>query len=130
MVFKCICEHPSIFLVPIVPSGFNIPGVVYTVDNVTVTFEWDPPQEEGPAVVVDYYLLSVSPSPLSQPVTANVSGSLLSWDVTIEYNRLYSANITAVNCAGDSEIAVLPTVIEFGMSHFNAFVIRLLSLTV
>ena len=77
-------------------------------------------------MVVDYYLLSVFPTPLSQPTTANVSGTLLSWDVTVEYNRNYSANITAVNCAGDSETALLPTVVEFGMCHVSITAIRLL----
>ena len=105
------------YAVPSMLSGFNVTGVEYKVTNINVTFEWDLPQGGGPEVVIDYYLLSVFPRPLSQPITANISRSLLSWEVTVEYTVIYSANITAINCAGGSETAILPTVIEFSRFH-------------
>ena len=92
----------------------------YTVTNVTVTFQWEPPQGGGPQAVVDYYLLSVFPQPLSQPIIGNISGTLISWDVTMQYNTRYSANVTAVNCAGNSETAVLPMDIEFSELFFDS----------
>ena len=98
--------------VPLVPSGFNFTVLSYTLRSVVITFQWEPPQGGGPQTVVDYYLLSVSPRPLSQPITANVSGTLVFWNVTLEYNTSYSANITAVNCAGNSGTAVIEA-IEF-----------------
>ena len=114
--------------VPLIPSGFNISGVVHTVANTTVTFQWEPPQGEGPQAVVDYYLFSVFPQPLSQPVAANISNIFLSWNVTVEYNTSYFVNITAGNCAGDSETAVLPTIIEFSKS-LNCILITVVSLS-
>ena len=85
----------------------------YTVANVTITFQWEPPQGGGPQTVVDYYLLSVYPQPLSQPIIANISRTLNSWNVTMQYNTRYSADITAVNCAGSSEATDLPIDVEF-----------------
>ena len=85
---------------PKTPSGFDITRVNFTPVNNTITFEWDPPQGMGPEVIVDYYLIFISPAPLSHPILNNVSSS--PWDVTVNYNTLYSVNITAFNCAGQS----------------------------
>lgn len=69
--------------------------------NTAVTFEWDPPNGSGPEAVVDYYIISISPAPLSHP-ERNVVHSLL-WNVTLAHNTYYKINITAVNCAGPGE---------------------------
>ena len=87
-------------IVPQIPSGFNITRANFTPVNNTITFEWDPPQGMGPEVIVDYYLIFITPAPLSHPILNNVSSS--PWDVTVNYNTLYSVNITALNCAGKS----------------------------
>ncbi len=73
--------------------------------NTTLTFEWDPPQGSGSEVIVDYYIISISPRPLSHSIT-NVVPSF-PWNVTLAHNTVYSANITAVNCAGVSDTFVL-----------------------
>ena len=93
-------NHTIICTVPQIPSGFAITGENFTPMNSTITFEWDLPQGMGPEVIVDYYLVFISPSPLSHPILNNVSSS--PWDVTVNYNTRYSVNFTSFNCAGQS----------------------------
>lgn len=80
----------------------------------TVTFEWDSPQGSGPEATVDYYIISISPRPLSHPCTnvVQVIQSLL-WNVTVAHNTVYTVNISAVNCAGQSDSYTFPQ-IEYG----------------
>ena len=59
---------------------------------------------------MDYYLIVVTPRPLSHPVTNKVY--FTPWSVTLEYNIEHTAVITAVNCAGSSNPFIL-TNIEF-----------------
>ena len=89
------------FLVPITPSGFVIIRDSFTPENNTVTFKWDPPQGLGPELVVDNYRIIISPAPLSHTVVNLVESS--PWNVTLDYNVVYTANITAINCAGETE---------------------------
>lgn len=89
-------------IVPFTPSGFNVSGKVDGMLNVTVTFEWDPPQDKGPETI---YLISIYPRPLSHPINNTVYST--SWNATIAYNLDYTAIITAVNCAGESDPFVL-----------------------
>lgn len=93
------------------PSGFGVTEQYPTAMDKTVTFEWDPPQGTGPDVIVDFYWIFISPRSRSHPL-ANIAFSS-PWNVTLDYNIVYSANITAVNCAGESETFVLPDS-EFG----------------
>ena len=88
------------YSVPFPPINFNVTDELHRVSNITVTFEWDPPQESGPAVIVDTYEVSIIPRPLSHPISNEIDG--LSWNVTLEYNVEYTATITAENCAGVS----------------------------
>ena len=69
-----------------------------------LTFEWDLPQGSGPEAIVDNYIISILPSPLSSPGT-NVFFVPLNtaWNVTLNHNEQYSINLTALNCAGDSD---------------------------
>ncbi len=100
--------------VPLIPSGFNITGVDFTITNVTVTFEWDGPQGSGPQAIVDNYTVSVTPYPLF-PFGVNVlPNSPLALNVTLNYNDVYMATITAENCAGRSETFIYPFLIEYG----------------
>ena len=69
--------------------------------NTTLTFEWDLPQGLGPENIVDYYVIYILPEPLSHPIMNVVSDP--PWNVTLQHNVKYSTNITAVNCAGQSE---------------------------
>lgn len=80
----------------------------------TVTFEWDPPQGSGPEAVVDNYTISISPRPLSHPCTNVVHGvQSLVWSATLAHNTMYTLNITAVNCEGQSDPYNFPQ-IEYG----------------
>ena len=97
---------------PLMPTGLRIVQSYFTPENITVTFEWDPPQGSGPEVVVDYYRIAISPAPLSHPSINSVNSS--AWNVTLDYNTPYTANITAVNCAGESSSYSLEN-IEYGM---------------
>ena len=81
----------------------------------TVTFEWDEPQGSGPESVVDNYIITVYPRPLSLPsdviMLPNSSQAL---NVTLTYNTVYRATITAENCVGRSETLQYPNMIEYG----------------
>ena len=96
---------------PLMPTDLRISQNYFTPENITVIFEWDPPQGLGPEVVVDYYRITISPAPLSHPSINSVNSSV--WNVTLNYNTPYTANATAVNCAGESTSVALED-IEFG----------------
>ena len=110
MLIICI----TIDAVPQTPSGFTILDEHFTVDNITLTFQWDPPQGVGPEVIVDYYWISILPPPVIHPTLNNVTSS--PWNVTVDYNTLYFINITAVNCAGQS--GTYEFHFEYGMHAF------------
>ena len=63
---------------------------------------------------MDYYQITVTPRPLSHPVSNIVHST--PWNVTLDYNIKYTAVITAVNCAGESRPFIL-TNIEFSELH-------------
>ena len=98
----------SFFLVPLIPSGFNIIGQSFTVSNVTVMFAWDEPLGSGPEAVVDNYIVTVSPSPLFPSANNTLPNTPLSLNVTLDYNTTYVVSITAENCAGLSQAFTLP----------------------
>lgn len=79
--------------------------------DITVDFDWAHPQGSGPEAIVDYYIISISPNPLSHPGSNNVSSP--PWNVTVGYNVDHTVNITAVNCAGNSDTLVSSNV-RFG----------------
>ena len=87
----------------------------YTVTNVTVTFEWDPPAGSGPEAIVDNYIISILPMPASHPISNVVYFTTL--NVTLDYNTTYNASIAAFNCAGESRSVVLSD-IEYGMIFY------------
>ncbi len=79
--------------------------------NITVMFEWDSPGGSGPEAIVDNYTITVNPMPVFHPISNVVLSS--PWNVTLSYNVIYTATITAVNCAGESNNFTLPG-IEYG----------------
>ena len=91
---------------PQIPTGFVVTEQYPTDIAKTVTFEWDEPRGIGPELIVDYYLISITPQPRSHPIINNVSSS--PWNVTLDFNVAYITTITAVNCAGQSMTLVLP----------------------
>ena len=74
-----------------------------------LTFKWDPPQGSGPENIVDNYTIIIHPEPILTS-SINIIVSLLSWNVTLAHNEMYSINITAVNCAGSGETFVFPSI--------------------
>ena len=95
------------------PSGFGITEENFTVDDLTVTFEWDEPQGSGPEAIVDNYTVTITPMPLF-PLEVNVlPNSVLSLNARLNYNTTYMVSIIAENCAGESDIFLHP-VIEYG----------------
>lgn len=118
-VFSCeqyqVLLYFHLHLGPLTPSGFNITGEYHAIMDVMVTFEWNPPGGSGQEALVDYYRIAISPTQLFP--SSNVATSL-SWNATLEYNTVYTATITAINCAGESEAYLLPFNIEFGKISF------------
>ncbi len=102
------------YLVPLMPTGFNLTGVEYTITNLTVTFEWDGPQGGGPQAIVDNYIIIITPMPLHPSYVTVLPNTPLTLDVTLNYNTTYTATITAENCAGMSETFVYPLGIVYG----------------
>ena len=79
-------------------------------------FEWHEPQGSGPQVIVDNYIIIISPRPL-YPADVNIVPNLPEvFYATLNYNTLYTATIIAENCAGESPTLVYPFVIEYGKS--------------
>ena len=86
---------------PQIPTGFNFTDEFYESANTTLVFKWDPPQGSGPAAIVDNYIVSIFPRPLSHPTLNNMIG-FPPWNVTLSHNTAYNISITAINCAGAS----------------------------
>ena len=99
--------------VPTVPASFNVSGKFEEISNIIITFSWDPPQGSGVTTIVDDYIISISPKPLSHPIT-NILNST-SINVTLEYNEEYTVLLEAVNCAGKSDAIFL--YVDFGMLY-------------
>ena len=112
-------------IVPIIPSGFDIVQDGFTPENNTVTFDWDPQQGVGPEVIVDYYKIIISPTPLSHTRINLVESS--PWNVTLGYNTMYTANIIATNCAGESG-SLLLSGINYGNTLFCSIKINGISI--
>ncbi len=75
--------------------------VFYALENITVIFLWDPPLGVGDEAVVDNYVITISPRPLSHNTSIFTISPPL--NVTIDYNVRYTARIVAVNCYGESD---------------------------
>ena len=69
------------------------------------TLDWDPPLGSGPEAIVDNYILSFSPTPIHQLATINLPSGPVR--VILSYDVHYNINLTAVNCAGESEPFIL-----------------------
>ena len=72
----------------------------------TFTINWDPPQGSGTEAVVDEYHISIVPTPPYHPVLNRVLSP--PWNVTLTHNEVYTGNITAINCAGESTPLLIP----------------------
>ena len=79
----------------------------------TVSLEWGAPQGSGPDVIVDYYNVSTSPRPPYQLASFLVSSQYQNATIILEHNEVYTIDITAINCAGESGQAV-PLSVEYG----------------
>ena len=108
ILFLVSLYSSSLSLVPLLPTGFNITREYYTTMDNTVMFEWDPPPGSGPEAIVDNYTITITPAPVSHPISNVVITS--PWNVTINYNVIYTATISAVNCAGDSPSLTLSAI--------------------
>ena len=91
--------------VPQMPTGFGVSEQYPTPTVKTVTFVLDPPQGMGPELSGDFYWIFIVPRPQSHDILSMVEFPL---NVTLDYNTLYDVNITAVNCAGESETLSMP----------------------
>ena len=98
--------HAVPAVLPLMPSN---PQVIihHDVRNVVITLAWEAPRGEGPEAVVDHYIISLSPSPLS-PMDTMVLAS--PWNVTLNSNEVLTATIVAVNCNGESDPLVFDVI--------------------
>ncbi len=86
---------------PLKPTGFRITNIFNSTLNITVKIQWGSPLGSGPEAIVDNYTITITPAPVSHPISNVVLAS--PWNVTLNYDVVYTATITAVNCAGESE---------------------------
>ena len=93
---------------PLAPTDFNYTSEYHQFMNTTLTLDWNAPLGSGPQAVVDSYTLSISPAPPSHPGTIVVQKP--PFNVTLAHNIAYSLNLTAVNCAGESETLIFPDI--------------------
>ena len=85
---------------PQIPTGFNFTSEFHEPMNTTLVFIWDPLQGSGPETIVDNYVISIFPLPLTYPILNMVLTP--PWNVTLSHNVAYNITIAAVNCAGVS----------------------------
>lgn len=91
---------------PNVPLNFNNTRQYPSQSNTTITLEWNVPQGLGSRRVVDYYVVTVSPALPSLPDN-EFSVNSTSLNVTLLHNVNYTLSVTAINCAGASDMAIL-----------------------
>ena len=96
--------------VPLPPTNFSIVEEYPDVNETTVLLAWEAPQGSGTEFMVDTYSITISPEPPYQSVVMLESPP---WNVTLLHNQEYTANISSVNCVGESVIEVL-SIDEFG----------------
>ena len=96
------------------PTGFNITAIYPRISDITLTFVWDLPQGSGPGAIVDYYEISILPNTSNSNPVCNTSSTAC--NVTLEFNVVYNATITAVNCVGRSNSSFKTFHIEIGKS--------------
>ena len=89
-----------LFIEPLAPYGFEVTRELDTTIGLNVTFGWNPPVALGPEAIVDSYIISIIPEPLSHPISSKVNSTRLK--VTLLYNEEYTVTVTSVNCAGAS----------------------------
>ncbi len=104
----------SCLLEPLVPTGFNITKVYYTEMDTTVLFEREQLTGIGPEAIVDSYIIEIMPLSISHPISNIINST--AFNVTLNYNVVYTATIIAVNCAGESNSFEL-TDIEYGKQY-------------
>ena len=104
--------------VPRTVTDFRILSEFYDMMNFTVNFKWNPPDGRGPEAIVDNYTISILPMPLSHPISNVVYST--NFNVTLDYNVIYNATVTASNCAGKSKRVYL-TNIEYGKNSYSGF---------
>ena len=98
-------ENFSLYLAPLVPSGFNISREIPNVMASFFTLIWNPPQGKGPEAVVDHYTISISPTSSFQSTILTVT--VLERNLILEHNVMFSITLTATNCAGESDPSIL-----------------------
>lgn len=99
------------YSVPLVPSNFSIVEQFETSHNKAIILIWSLPLGEGSAGVVDYYLVTVSPALLPHGYYEVIVNTTL-LNVTVMSNTTYTFTLSAINCAGASDISAL--IFSFG----------------
>lgn len=91
---------------PLPPSGLRVIGRTDSMTDTSIDLAWDAPEGDGAESLVDHYILSISPPPLSAPMETVVPASPWS-TVLISSIEVYTASVTAVNCNGNSAALTL-----------------------
>ena len=101
---------------PLLVSNFRIDSEELLSQRVSLTLAWEPPIGIDSAAIVDYYSVTITPAPLDHPEVNCVS--TLSLQVTLEYNKRYTATVAAVNCVGYSATSFINDILyEHGKLH-------------
>ena len=108
------------------PINFTTTGQYDTLTDTTITFSWYPPQGDGVETVVDDYLLSIVPTPLSHSTLTVVLTTSI--NVTLRYNTQYMVTLRARNCAGESSVVAFSTLFSklAVFDHYKVYIFLLL----
>ena len=81
---------------PSPPLSVTPSNQLYGHSNVSILLQWDPPVNSG-GTSVDNYTITVT-GPVLQELISNGTTAT----ITVEYNEMYTVNIRARNCGGNS----------------------------
>lgn len=96
---------------PLLPTNITRVREFHDVLETTITLTWNvPPQDGGPAAVVDNYTISTYSTSMSFPTNISVV-PFPPLNVTLSHNTWYNITIIATNCAGESEPAALSNIL-------------------
>ena len=97
-----------LYLGPFLPTGITIMRAFHNNMESIITLTWNlPPEDGGPAAVVDNYTLSIFSTSMLLPTTTISGVPFPPVNVTLSHNIMYNITIIATNCAGESELAYL-----------------------
>ena len=87
------------------PSGSSIASEFLRIEETVLTLVWSAPTGSEPADIVDNYVIYLMPPSPDSRITVPAASP---FNVSLAHNVVYTLNVTASNCYGESEPDVIP----------------------